>query len=568
MKKTAVICLILMFATVTQAADSQPEMELRSDRTLIYPQRMELTGEETLLDILEMYPDLMGAGFDDLLTGNGAQDSYQFRMDNVTMSGDLRLLLTQIKAKLISKIKICDNAGVAKGRTGDGRVIDINLLKAEEGAHGFLSLQGGSDKQLAPSANVRYGSEHTDLWSAMTYTHKDANSTVNNVESMHIQMTNRLSPRDRLLSYVTQSSSVADRSGASTSHSRNESFMARTRYFHNFNDQGTELLMLLSWAHKNAPADNYRVSPYRSHHLSSHTNSPIWLTELNTPLFTKNLSMMLGYEGDLDITRYGIDYDSAADSPFSQESRYHVMNNDIYISFNYVAGPVRLTVGDRVMFYHYKQEGYADDWSKNDTRNNFHASVVLTPQKAHQVQVAYYRKFRNPSAMNMFPEEWVNADGTYKGGNPLLEEVKTDQYKLSYLYCQPTLTGRLDGSLYHTDTNDYWTIDGAVNKKVGALSLTAGFNVYSIKPENDSRTTFADIRIVPAVRLPQVVQVSAKLIWYSYKAPYRMLADNTAFYGALQADKQLGSHWSLHAEWHDMFYSQRSAALASVMYHF
>ena len=256
MKRISIISLILVIVGSTLAY-GQLVMELRSDRTIIYPQRMELTGEETLLDILEMYPDLMGAGFDDLLTGNGAQDSYQLRMDNVAMSGDLRLLLTQIKARLISRIQICDNAGVAKGRTGDGRVIDINLLKAEEGAHGFLSLQGGSDKRLAPSANVRYGSERTDLWSALTYTHKDANNIVNNVESMYIQMTNHLSPRDRLLSYVAQSSSVADKSGASTSHSRNELFMARTRYFHTFNDQGTELLTLLSWAHKIAPADNY-----------------------------------------------------------------------------------------------------------------------------------------------------------------------------------------------------------------------------------------------------------------------------------------------------------------------
>ena len=30
-----------------------------------HEERMELTDEETLLDILEMYPDLMGAGFDD-----------------------------------------------------------------------------------------------------------------------------------------------------------------------------------------------------------------------------------------------------------------------------------------------------------------------------------------------------------------------------------------------------------------------------------------------------------------------------------------------------------------------
>lgn len=36
----------------TFAATSQPTVEIRADRTIIYPQRMELNGEESLLDIL------------------------------------------------------------------------------------------------------------------------------------------------------------------------------------------------------------------------------------------------------------------------------------------------------------------------------------------------------------------------------------------------------------------------------------------------------------------------------------------------------------------------------------
>ena len=56
--------LLVTSAMGMMAEEGQPVMEMRADRTFIYPQRMELSGEETLMDILEMYPDLMMAGFD------------------------------------------------------------------------------------------------------------------------------------------------------------------------------------------------------------------------------------------------------------------------------------------------------------------------------------------------------------------------------------------------------------------------------------------------------------------------------------------------------------------------
>ena len=401
-----VVCTIGLMA-----AERQPVVEMHADRTIIYPQRMELSGEETLMDILEMYPELMVAGFDDLLKGGSPFDSWQLRMDNVAISGDTRLMLTQIKARNISKIQICDNAGVAKGRTGDGRVIDINLLQAEEGAHGYASLQGATDHMLSPSLNMHYGSPSTDIWSSVTYKHTDISGQVDNTENLYVQMTNRFSPRDRLLSYITQSSSVSDaETFGNLKHGRSESIMARFRYFHTFNEQGTELLTVVSWQHKNNPNDVLNTPQQTYRRVNSHTNSPLWILELNTPLPVKGLSMMVGYEGDLDVNRYGIQQSPVEGKAFDEESTYQLMNNDFYLQLNYLVGPLRLTVGDRVMFYHYQQKGYVDNWSKNSTRNNFHASIIVKAACRHQLQAAYFRKFRNPSAMGVFPELWQFID--------------------------------------------------------------------------------------------------------------------------------------------------------------
>ena len=57
-----------MMPALTRAQDSEPVIEIQADRTVIYPQRMELTGEETLMDLLQMVPELMIEGYEDFIT--------------------------------------------------------------------------------------------------------------------------------------------------------------------------------------------------------------------------------------------------------------------------------------------------------------------------------------------------------------------------------------------------------------------------------------------------------------------------------------------------------------------
>ena len=55
------ILISLLFFSVSICAESdKPIIEIKADRTMIYPQRMELTGEETLMDILQMPDALKG----------------------------------------------------------------------------------------------------------------------------------------------------------------------------------------------------------------------------------------------------------------------------------------------------------------------------------------------------------------------------------------------------------------------------------------------------------------------------------------------------------------------------
>lgn len=57
----------LLFSVASLAESELPIIEIKADRTIIYPQRMELKGEESLMDILQMVPDLMIAGYEDVI---------------------------------------------------------------------------------------------------------------------------------------------------------------------------------------------------------------------------------------------------------------------------------------------------------------------------------------------------------------------------------------------------------------------------------------------------------------------------------------------------------------------
>ena len=156
----------LLFSIPIFAEVGLPIIEIKADRTMIYPQRMELTGEESLMDILKMVPELMIAGYEDVI------DSYNLRIDNCPMNGDTRLILSQMKAKDIAKIQVCDNTGVAKGTIGMGRVLDINM-KMPDTLKGFVEGQGDFGKVVAGigSANALYGSQYTDLYANASYRH-------------------------------------------------------------------------------------------------------------------------------------------------------------------------------------------------------------------------------------------------------------------------------------------------------------------------------------------------------------------------------------------------------------
>ena len=510
------------------ANDSVPVIEVKADRTMIYPQRMDLTGEESLMDILQMMPDLMIRGYEDVL------DGYNLRIDNCPPNGDTRLILSQMKAKDIAKIQVCNNTGVAKGTIGTNKVIDINMTVPDT-VKGFIEGQGGFGKDLEGNGtvNVLFGCPHTDLYANATYRYQQGHK-----EYLSLHMTNRFGARDQLLTYFTQQ--FIKMPDITT-----QKIMGRARYFHTFNDLGTELLLLGGY--------QYDVNPTLTNRL------PMFVVELNTPFPVKGLTMMAGVEGNYLMTWQK-----------DTTRTWDIFNHDIYLQFSYSLPQWRFTAGHRVMIYNYRMTDAGATQKHMDIRNNTNASIIYLPHFQHQLQLAYYRKFYNPAHAALLQETNPQDEAIWLTTKGQLNEKVINQLQLSYAYSKQKLTVQADAGYYFVENDaDFAELKASAYWKTQWVTLTGGVNLY-IAPNK----VFASLRVAPTAYLPRHWQIAMQLVYYTPQSPVRELY-GTPVYGCLSVNKQIGRFMNLGVDWHDMFDSfcsaaklNRHAATVKVQYRF
>ena len=145
MIKTSRLLLLAMalggFTNPTQAAP----IEHIGDRYIMHVSEMELTGEESLLDVLMMCPEVLTIDGNNIIGGDPFANLYgQFviRIDNQEYGLDYATLLHHFKAREIESIKVCQNSEVMKGCSSLKKVIDITLRKGENGVNGRVGLFG------------------------------------------------------------------------------------------------------------------------------------------------------------------------------------------------------------------------------------------------------------------------------------------------------------------------------------------------------------------------------------------------------------------------------------------
>lgn len=504
------LCQLLIFCWLvcgtSWAEGDLAVVERKPDRTVIYPQRMELVGEETLLDVLQMVPDLMIEGYEDIVS------NYNLRIDNGAMNGDPRLILSSMKAKDVACIQVCDNTGVAKGNSGMGRVLDINMA-VKDTMKGSLEGQADMGRNLEGigNVNVLYGNGQTDIYANASYRYQDRHK-----EFLTLHMTNRFDRKNRLLTYFTQQymELPADVS---------RKVMGRARFFHTFNELGTELLLVGG-------------CQYASDATTSNT-LPLVNIELNTPLLTEQLHLMLGVESDFLMTKQ------------KQTNRsWDVFNHDFYLQLTYGLPKWKLSMGSRVSVYDYRLKDGHESRKNTDTRDNSYLCAIYVPNSRHQILCGYYRKYINPSVAALFMGDNTLSDEEWAVTKGQLAERTINQMKMTYAYSRQKLTVQVEASYITVDDGDNFTELGAsAYWKLNWLTLTGGSNLYMAKSGS-----YASVRFSPKVYIPHMWQIGLQAVFYTKQSPIRRVTGEPV-YGCVSVNKQIGSKWNLGVDWHDMF---------------
>ncbi len=564
---TAILsCLMSVPHEVEAQTREQPVIEMIGDRTLIYVDRLKLRGDETVMDVLMMYPELLVNGFDQML------DTYQLRMENVNLACNLRQFLSTTPARKVKRIQICENPVVAKGTTGLGGVIDLNMHRNEDGASGFIGgeLTTKLEKSVLAAVNYGYvspGKATTDIYASANVDDYSRHGDTEFNQNVSFNLTQRFDQRNRLLLFLRQ---TCDRTSQMPSSADVRAYVTRAYYYHTFNKIGTELTCVAGYMYN----DYSNSSTFQSLGNNSRLANGIqtYMVELNTPLpFLKGLQLMVGNEDNLTHLRNQLRQDMARQpKPFDVSDRFNVNCYDLYAQFDYKVGPMLLSVGDRVSFYHYSMDAHNGKYSRNPTRNMIMASAVARLSACHQVQGGYYRRYINPSFLEAMPVSYPDVDGTtWRSVTQLANESRADVYRLAYVFCSPSVNASFGGRYIHLvdEKENSMQLNASATWIHSWLMLTGGAN-FCHESENGEKLNYGYIRLAPTFRIPWGVKASAQLVWCSKNAPERRLLEGPAVYGLLKAEKTISSHVALTAQWHDMFNRNRHAAMLTARYLF
>ena len=594
---TAIAALLLWCQTTLAATEEkhteEPVVVLKHDRTVIYPQRMKLNGNETLMDVIQMYRGMLVTGYDNIL------DGFQLRLDNDNLLGDVRSLLTSIRAVDVEEVQIVDNPGVQKGTTGLGGVIDMHLLKRSgaEGTIGFeasnngpTALSGGRNASLLPSAIGRLCKPRAEMTGLLGYKYGDSDGRRNDEETLHFGMCSSLTDRDRQTIAASQQYSCEE---TTVETMRNRTLYVSMSNTHAFNDKGLELLTQALYLHSSSPLDTYVSRLGRNVSMNTTTNMPIALAELYVPLPVKGMDIMAGYEFDYSRTSYWVGF---SDGPSHEgtaalptEGTFSVTNHNFYAELTCSLPRWTFSIGARGILYRY---GFSDhlklDKQRTDERNTWRVSAIYRPTPASQLQLSYNRKFVNP----VYAEYTVGdilGQGEYITA-PEIDDEKFDETKIEQLqlvYC--TKAGNV---LVQTGTNYYnlqgyirtysvplqwintdtWQAQASACWHTGSFNLTAGMELTTSKyrmedQQYKKRNTFAVFSLSPTLFLPCRWQLRAHAVCFTKYAPKRM-ADDNDIYASLQLNKQIGRHADLYAQWHDIFYGSHGYVSGGVRVRF
>lgn len=539
------LCAFCINALCAHAASDDDIIEYQGDRYVIHVDRMHPDSEMTLLDVLNTCPEFLSRN------GKTIGLDYQLRIDNNVIVVDYETILANVKACEIDRIQICSNTTVAKAVDGIRGVIDIYYREdiKTDGKVALMADTRGNGKAYADItdrtqkltvqgyAMLRnsYGKAYpTDVFKLTDH---------NLLENLHLKLDWHISKSDRLIVkgshiYSNGKEKLFNPDLTATHPSYSRYYGLIVSYSHTFRNDA--ILFAEAGTDYNRVAYNHEKQAGRY---------PYCFAELNTPLFTPDLWLMIGTEMDYQ----NIKYDNV--------NREQYLTNDFYAQFDYKHGPWVLTLGDRfrIMNFWNRQYDSADRslWRHDRTNHSYIASAGFNNGPSF-FQALFARRYYVPMISDFLVDE-TNPTTSLKFNASGYRTNLVHQAVLRYSFQRKNF-------FFHTSAENTWfshlpgpnrLLFGFRNSaywKIARWELTFGANYYhqhtSSGADSPSESdNFVTLKLAPVLDLPHGFRLSSVLL-YSSRRPMENL--HAHLFGTVKVNKQFGKKFNVYAEFHDL----------------
>lgn len=536
-----------------QAEDYSPAIEHIGDRYIIHVENLELNGEESLLDVLMMCPDLMSLnGTSTLPSGTPNLGYYALRVNNIDINTDTEIFLKNTKASELKTIKVVVNPGIQKGSGGLKKVIDLNFRTGENGTHGKVAVEG--DTKASGEVFGRVITKTDRAWvmgqvaGKLAYT-KHAHEAV---ENANVNVNLDLTSKDNLQLQASQVFNREREDGEAAAYDRLVSLTAC--YTRSLSDNGAYAMLQIAGDY--TTGDKCGTQP-----TCSRSTSPYGVIEFGFPFFHKNTYVTAGIEtGYSAATSNSYDEYIKTLRRYTDSERYE----DFYAQVDWSNGQWGVSVGDRfrVRNFWLAQRASSDAWEHTTTNNYATATVWCNINPHHTIQVLGARRFYgvgydqmrltseapSPEFVKEFftksvytnPIYIAEARYTYQRSNfNIMALVKNEHQNLSALEKDNILTTGVSAFIH-----------------AGVFRMTVGVNYMweqcQVKPEKDN-FHWVSLHFAPQLSLKKEWRITANAVYNSRRANEGFsIYREPNFYLDVAVSKKFNKHWLVEAKFHDI----------------
>lgn len=585
LKNTRLMCLAGFLGSTLPQLNAAP-IEHIGDRYIMHVSEMELTGEESLLDVLMMCPEVISLDGNNIIGGDPFANQYGkfvIRIDNQEYGLDYATLLHHFKAREIESIKVCQNAEVMKGCSSLKKVIDITLRKGENGVSGRVGLFGdtygggkGIVSVLSQQDDLRILSHVEGNFQRTSNSDKDAyqnqsSNTVNHYSHEGAKLNVLWTPTSKDILEVDAMQTYTRNHFTHSPAEYVRAYHLQADYTRTLGENGSSILFTLGAEHicdNGRTQEESQTFPYQNH-----STYPFAVIEYASPILTKDLWITAGFEGGLSIEKNCI-------ADYINHSNYE----DFYVQLDYNIGKWGFMAGERYRIINFrpKQIASISNWEHTTHNHIYSFSAYYTFTPGHTLQGTFCRRIFNPEF-----GDFVTAGDMEGAWKPTyttdIRNSLANVMELKYTYSKPNLVVSTSVKNIHQhliDNNHDNTLGIGTTAfwHTGILRLTAGFNYFWERAETPVEETslrdtsyhnFAVFKLAPQLTLPDGWRLTSNLIWCTYRHTATPAYTPANLYAEVGVYKNIGKHLTLEGRFHDIasqHFGNRAATIGCTYY--